>query len=148
VAGIAHSPVEQEALVRSHFECAQVLELRTVNALATPSSPVEVFMFLILLSYKKPLAEVDLFVAEHRAFLEHHYAAGDFLLSGRKEPRTGGVILANASARTEVEKIVRGDPFYREEVAEYEIVEFLPSMAASHLAHLKRPDPMKPSAQH
>ena len=27
VAGIAHSPTEQEARVRSHFECAQVLEL-------------------------------------------------------------------------------------------------------------------------
>ena len=94
-------------------------------------------MSLILLSYKKPLAEVELFVAEHRAFLEHHYASGHFLLSGRKEPRTGGLILAKASVRAEVEEIVRRDPFYREEIAEYEIVEFLPSMAASHLAHLK-----------
>lgn len=94
-------------------------------------------MFLILLSYKKPLAKVDLFVAEHRAFLEQHYASGHFLLSGRKEPRTGGVILAMASLRSEIEEIVRSDPFYREEIAEYEIVEFLPSMAVAHLGHLR-----------
>jgi uncharacterized protein YciI len=96
-------------------------------------------MFLILLSYKKPLAEVDLFVEAHRTFLERHYASGHFLLSGRKEPRAGGVILAVANARSEIEGIVRDDPFYREEIAEYEILEFLPSMAATHLGHLKTP---------
>lgn len=94
-------------------------------------------MFLILLSYKKPLAQVDLLVAEHRAFLERHYASGQFLLSGRKEPRTGGVILATAGSRAEIEEIVRGDPFHREAIADYDIVEFLPSMADARLAHLK-----------
>jgi uncharacterized protein YciI len=96
-------------------------------------------MFLILLSYKKPLAEVDPFVAEHRAFLEHHYASGHFLMSGRKEPRTGGVILATAGSRSDIEEIIRNDPFYREDIAAYDIVEFLPSMTAAHLAHLKAP---------
>ena len=94
-------------------------------------------MFLILLSYQKPLAEVDAFVAEHLSFLEQHYASGHFLLSGRKEPRSGGVILANAASRTEVEALVRLDPFHREGIAEYEIIEFLPSMAAAGLEHLR-----------
>lgn len=94
-------------------------------------------MFLILLSYKKPLADVDLFVAEHREFLERHYASGRFLLSGRKEPRTGGVILASAGSRAEVEAVVREDPFHREGLADYEIVKFLPSMSDGRLAHLK-----------
>jgi uncharacterized protein YciI len=96
-------------------------------------------MFLILLNYRKPLAEVDLFAAEHRVFLDRYYASRNFLLSGRKEPRNGGVILAMAGSRSEVEDMVRSDPFYREEIAEYEIVEFLPSLAASHLAQLKAP---------
>lgn len=94
-------------------------------------------MFLVLLHYKKPLAEVDRFVAEHRAFLERHCASGHFLLSGRREPRSGGVILAKAGARSELEEIVRGDPFYREQVAEYEIIEFLPSMAAEPFSALQ-----------
>ncbi len=94
-------------------------------------------MFVILLSYIKPLSEVDRFVGEHREFLERHYASGHFLLSGRKEPRTGGVILSRAETREEIEIIVRNDPFNRERIAEYEIIEFLPSMAATHLAGLK-----------
>lgn len=91
-------------------------------------------MFVILLHYLKPLSEVDRFVAEHRAFLERHYASGHFLLSGRQEPRSGGVILADAPTRAEVEAIVQGDPFNREKIARYEIVEFLPSMADAHFA--------------
>ena len=94
-------------------------------------------MFVILLNYIQPLSEVDRFVGEHRAFLERHYASGHFLLSGRKDPRTDGVILAKAETRAEIEGILLNDPFNRENIAEYEIVEFLPSMAASHLADLR-----------
>lgn len=94
-------------------------------------------MFLILLRYKKPLTEVDRFVPEHREFLNRHYASGHFLLSGRKEPRDGGVILARAGARSEIEDIVRRDPFHREHIAEYDIVEFLPSMASTSLDKLR-----------
>jgi len=93
-------------------------------------------MFIILLNYKKPLSEVDRFVGEHREFLERHYTAGEFLLSGRQEPRTGGVILAKTTSRAEVDEILRDDPFHREQIAEYEIIEFLPSMAASLLTPL------------
>ena len=96
-------------------------------------------MFLIILRYKKSLVEVDIFVPEHRAFLVRHYASGHFLLSGRQEPRDGGVILANASTRSEIDGIICQDPFYRENIAAYEIIEFLPSMAATELAHLKAP---------
>ncbi|KAF0189476.1 MAG: hypothetical protein FD168_731 [Desulfobulbaceae bacterium] len=94
-------------------------------------------MFVILLNYIKPLSEVDRFVGEHLDFLERNYSSGHFLLSGRKEPRTGGVILAKAETRAEIESIVRNDPFHREKIAEYEIIEVLPSMASTQLAHLK-----------
>ena len=94
-------------------------------------------MFVILLHYLKPLPEVDRFVAEHRAFLERHYATGNFLLSGRQEPRTGGVILADAPTREQIEAIVREDPFHREQIARYEIVEFVPSLADPRLAQFK-----------
>ena len=83
-------------------------------------------MFVILLHYIKPLTEVDRHLAEHRAYLERHYASGHFLLSGAKAPRTGGVILAKGSSKAEIEQIVQHDPFHREQVAEYEIVEFTP----------------------
>lgn len=93
-------------------------------------------MFIISLSYRKPLSEVQRFIEEHRAYLDRHYASGHFLVSGRKEPRTGGVILATAASRSEVERLVQDDPFHRERIADYDIVEFLPSKAVSGLAHL------------
>jgi len=96
-------------------------------------------MFVILLNYVKPLSEVDRFVGEHKEFLERYYASGHFMLSGRKEPRTGGVIFSKAKTRAEIESIILNDPFNREDIAEYEIIEFLPSMAAAHLASLKVP---------
>lgn len=89
-----------------------------------------------MLTYRKPLDEVDRFISEHRQFLERHYAAGHFLISGRKVPRTGGVILAKAESRAEIEHIVRNDPFHREGIAEYQIIEFLPSMTASQFSGL------------
>lgn len=96
-------------------------------------------MFIVLLSYKTPLSEVDRFVCEHREFLERFYALGRFLLSGRKKPLTGGVILSVASTRFEIEAIIESDPFYREKIAKYELVEFFPTMSAPHLASLKEP---------
>jgi uncharacterized protein YciI len=96
-------------------------------------------MFIILLNYTKPLSEVNRFVGEHREFLERYYASGHFLLSGRKEPRTGGVILSKAETRAEIERIVMNDPFNREQIAQYEIIEFLPSMAAPDFSNFKVP---------
>jgi uncharacterized protein YciI len=94
-------------------------------------------MFLISLTYKKPLSEVDQHVAEHMAFVAAHYASGEFLMSGRKQPRTGGVILARVASRERAEQIVRADPFFREELATYEITEFLVSSTAPALSALK-----------
>lgn len=84
-------------------------------------------MFLLLSRYVKPLAEVDRVVAEHRAFLDQHYASGLLLFSGPQSPRTGGVILVKDAPRAEVERILAEDPFVREGVAEYQIIEFTPS---------------------
>jgi len=94
-------------------------------------------MFLINLTYKKPLSEVDQHVAEHMAFVAAHYVSGEFLLSGRKEPRSGGVIVAKVASRERAEQIVRADPFFREDLATYEIVEFLVASTAPELSALK-----------
>lgn len=86
-------------------------------------------MFIVSLTYRKPLAEVDRFIGMHRDFLARHYASGVFLLSGRKEPRTGGVILADCLNRDYLERILGEDPFWKHEIAHFEITEFVPSMA-------------------
>ncbi|WP_147822276.1 YciI family protein [Salidesulfovibrio onnuriiensis] len=87
-------------------------------------------MFLILLTYVKPLEAVDACLEGHVAFLEKYYGLGKFLCSGRKNPRTGGVILCRAASAEEVRTIIAEDPFHREGVAEYEVIEFEPTKYA------------------
>ncbi|SHH01592.1 YciI family protein [Streptoalloteichus hindustanus] len=84
-------------------------------------------VFLILLDYVAPLAEIDRLLPEHRAYLERNYDAGRFLMSGPREPRTGGVILATANDRAELVAVVETDPFVTSQAATYEIVEFTPT---------------------
>lgn len=67
------------------------------------------------------------------AYLRKHYQAGDFLVSGRRVPRTGGVILAKGDEPESVAAIVEEDPFVREGAATYEIVQFNPSQTAPGL---------------
>jgi len=69
-------------------------------------------MFVVELIYKAPLADIDKHMAAHVRFLKKYYAAGNFLVSGRKIPRDGGIILAVASSRDAIEAIVREDPFH------------------------------------
>jgi uncharacterized protein YciI len=94
-------------------------------------------MFIISLTYIKPLEEVDALIEEHVAYLKEQYALGSFLASGRKVPRTGGVILARGASREEIETIINLDPFYRHGVAEYEITEFSPAMTSQELEFLR-----------
>jgi uncharacterized protein YciI len=88
------------------------------------------FMFVIELTYKVDLAEIDAHMRAHVAFLKKYYAAGKFLVSGRKIPRDGGIILALGAGREEVEAIVREDPFYRHGLADFRIIEFRASQRA------------------
>lgn len=75
--------------------------------------------------YTAPLQRVEELVPAHREYLQEHFASGLFVVSGRRVPWTGGVIVARGS-RADVEAAVAADPFTREGVAETEIVEFQP----------------------
>lgn len=84
-------------------------------------------MFIIDLNYIVPLEELDSHMAEHVKYLNKYYEKNLFIVSGRKVPRTGGVILALANSKDELEKIIQEDPFYKHELAEFTITEFLTS---------------------
>ena len=85
-------------------------------------------MFIAILTYKKSLEEVDGFLQAHREYLARHYAAGDFIASGPQTPREGGVIMIKAENRMAVDAIIAQDPFSLNGIADYQIVEFTPTM--------------------
>jgi uncharacterized protein YciI len=93
-------------------------------------------MFVIELVYTKDLVEIDAAMKAHMAFLRTHYAAGTFLVSGRKVPRDGGIILAVGPNRETIEAIANEDPFVARGLAEARIVEFRASQHAKNLTEL------------
>lgn len=90
-------------------------------------------MFIAILTYRKPLEEVDRFLQAHREYLAEHYAAGDFIASGPQTPRIGGVIMIKAENRAAVDAIIAQDPFNINAIADYQIVEFTPTMVCDNI---------------
>jgi uncharacterized protein YciI len=90
-------------------------------------------MFVIELIYKADLAAIDAQMRAHMAFLKKHYAAGTFVVSGRKIPRDGGIIIAVGKSRAEIETIVKEDPFCKLGLAEFRIIEFRASLSADRI---------------
>jgi uncharacterized protein YciI len=90
-------------------------------------------MFVIELVYKADLAQIDAHMAAHVRFLKKYYASGNFLVSGRKIPRDGGIILAVGKSRQDIEAIVQEDPFYTHGLAEFRIIEFRASQRADDI---------------
>ncbi len=90
-------------------------------------------MFVIELVYKVDLSQIDAHMKAHVAFLKKYYAAGNFLVSGRKIPRDGGIILAVGPSREAVEAIVREDPFVSRGLADYRLIEFRASQRADDI---------------
>jgi uncharacterized protein YciI len=90
-------------------------------------------MFLIELNYKADLAAIDAHMRAHMKFLNKYYASGHFLVSGRKIPREGGIIVAVGASREEVETIAREDPFYAKGLSDFRVIEFRASQRADDI---------------
>jgi uncharacterized protein YciI len=93
-------------------------------------------MFVIELIYKAELSEIDAHMKAHMAYLNEHYAAGTFVVSGRKIPRDGGIILAVGDSKEQIEAIVREDPFVRENLADFRVIQFRASQRAKNIDQL------------
>ena len=88
-------------------------------------------LFIIELTYKVSLAEIDRHMREHMRFLNKYYASGHFVVSGRKIPREGGIIVAVGGSLEEIETIAREDPFCARGLADVRVIEFRASQKAA-----------------
>ncbi|MEN6384753.1 MAG: YciI family protein [Phycisphaerales bacterium] len=93
-------------------------------------------MFILILRYTSPLNEIDLALPAHIKYLEKYYSLQKFICSGPQTPRIGGAILCTAKNLDEVKIIIKDDPFYYKNLAQYEIVEFSPTKFADELKPL------------
>ena len=91
-------------------------------------------MFVIELTYKADLKQIDAHMGAHMKFVRKYYSAGNFLVSGRKIPRDGGIILAVGESRDAIESIAKEDPFYTKGLADVRVIEFRASQRANDVA--------------
>jgi uncharacterized protein YciI len=84
-------------------------------------------MFVFVSEYQRPLDEVDQHREAHLAFLAGLNEQGRILISGRRNPPVGGVVVIDADDLEHAKAIMAEDPFATSGVARYEPYEFNPS---------------------
>jgi len=94
-------------------------------------------MFIVTLTYLKPVDEIDALMDGHVAWLKAGYDEGLFIASGRRVPRTGGVILARSGDEAALRDTLARDPFVIHGAARCDVVEFAASMTAPGAEVLK-----------
>ncbi|MCU5772993.1 YciI family protein [Erwiniaceae bacterium BAC15a-03b] len=91
-------------------------------------------MYIINLTYHRPMEEVEALIEPHLQWLDRYFAAGVFITAGRKDPRTGGLIIAKDIDRQRLDAIVAEDPFVA--VANYEVTKVNITLAAEEFKAL------------
>ncbi|CRK61661.1 hypothetical protein [Alloactinosynnema sp. L-07] len=92
-------------------------------------------MYVVLITYTAPLEEIDYVLADHSAWIGKQYEAGYFLASGRRDPRTGGVIITRPMNRDKLNALLATDPFALRKLAHYDVIAFTATRTARELAH-------------
>lgn len=93
-------------------------------------------MFIVELTYKVSLCEVDKHLDAHISYLNKQYDLGNFIASGRKEPRDGGIILSKLPNKETLLEILNKDPFKEHNLADYKLIEFAPSKTGKGFENL------------
>jgi uncharacterized protein YciI len=93
-------------------------------------------MLILTLTYQTDIEQADAHIGEHMAWVKEGYDQGWFIASGRKVPRTGGVIFARGD-RAEIEDFCDSDPFIVHGIATYDVIEVDFSIVAPGLESLK-----------
>jgi uncharacterized protein YciI len=93
-------------------------------------------MFILSLTYIAAIEDADKYMEAHMAWVKSGYDQGLFIASGRKIPRTGGVILARGE-RAVLEALCAADPFTIHRIAEYDITEMALTTTAPGFENLK-----------
>ena len=96
-------------------------------------------MYILFINPTKSPQELAPVFPAHSEFLERYIQVGKFILTGGLTARPAGVVLANVSSEEELNAMLAEDPFVREQVAEYEVIEFKPSKYHESLASLIAP---------
>ncbi len=80
--------------------------------------------FIINLHFTQPFDTFGDVVPAHRAFLQTGYERGLLLMSGPKQDKTGGIIVARAKSELLLHELMSQDPYLIHGLAHHEIIPF------------------------
>jgi uncharacterized protein YciI len=87
--------------------------------------------FIVEITYTVPIEKIDETLPLHRAFLQTGYDKGWLLMSGPRNPRVGGIVVARAPSMEDIIAFFKDDPYQQRCQATYRIVEFEPVKKAA-----------------
>jgi uncharacterized protein YciI len=97
---------------------------------------------IAILRYRRPLDEVIQGQDAHRAYLRTLFDAGTLIASGPLDPRNGGALLLRVpddDYAAALDRVRDGDPFWKDGIAQYELLPWRPVMGVEALDALVRP---------
>lgn len=93
-----------------------------------------------ILRYRQPIERVIEVTEEHRSYLRDLTTRGFLLVSGPMDPRTGALLLLRVpdgpDALAALDAIRDGDPFVQRQIAQYELVPWIPTIGKDKLDRL------------
>ena len=93
-------------------------------------------MYIIFLSYKASVEKINGELGNHKKFLDGQFSLGNIHASGSLVPRIGGIMLSKMKNKDELEKVLQNDPFNKNNLADYDIIEFMPTRTCKELEFL------------
>lgn len=84
---------------------------------------------IAVIRYRAPIEVIEAATEAHRAYLRELKAAGTLVVSGPVVPRTGGVLLLRVpddNSAAALDAVRDGDPFWRQGLANYELLPWNP----------------------
>ena len=82
-------------------------------------------MFVVTITYTKPIEAIEAKTVEHRTWLDQHVASGLVIAAGPMVPRTGGILIVSSQGtKAELETLLKDDPFQIHGLADYAVTEF------------------------
>ena len=94
-------------------------------------------MFVVLLRFSENRKLAPEYMDGHNAWLSSGFEDGVFLLAGRRQPNSGGGIMAHNTSLEELQDGVSKDPFVAKNVVSAEILEIDIAKADERLDFLR-----------
>ena len=91
-------------------------------------------MYVILIQLRRSDEQVNYYKEAHEEYLKEQVKQGHFMASGNRTPNTGEVILSCLPDMETLYSVLADDPFYKNRIGQYEIIEFEANNKCSKMA--------------